>query len=306
MVVSNCPLCDSEAVLNHVLIDVGKLWRDLEERIDSEIPESVKHDHFQGPVELVDCANCGLQYFLGSSPGRPEFYEMLSSASQAQYYETDRWEFEVARRYIHQQDRVVDLGAGKGSFVASLDTVEAVGVDSNPDVRSSGQGPIVGETFLEHATRRPGYYSIVTAFQIMEHVPSVSELLGPATTMLRPGGRLLISVPNRDRTIAAKHGPLDFPPHHISRWGADQFQYLAERHGLRLRSIDFEPLVLGKPPFVVCGWFSRSLASAYVLALATMGVDISVRRTIRQLLSTAPPVGHTVLAQFELPGADSE
>jgi hypothetical protein len=59
---------------------------------------------------------------------------------------------------------------------------------------------------------------------------------------VKPGGLLVLSVPNRARSKDLSFGSLDYPPHHISRWAEDQLSMIAEKLNAELVSIAKEPL----------------------------------------------------------------
>ena len=52
---------------------------------------------------------------------------------------------------------------------------------------------------------------------------------------------MIVSVPNRERSLKNEREPLDCPPHHVTRWSADQLNVLARQSGLSVRRIAFEP-----------------------------------------------------------------
>jgi SAM-dependent methyltransferase len=95
--------------------------------------------------------------------------------------------------------------------------------------------------FHEFAAEESEAFDVVCAFQTLEHLPSVSDLIEPAIGCLRPGGRIFLSVPNRERAVREPVEALDLPPHHVSRWHQSQFGVLAERYGLKLFAVEREP-----------------------------------------------------------------
>ena len=107
-------------------------------------------------------------------------------------------------------ERVLDLGCGAGRFVAAL--------------RDAGAEPIgveIAEAALERARRvAPGAdlrlvepdgslplghrsVDLVWCSEVLQHVPDTSHLLLEARRVLRPGGRLLVTVPYHGRLQGA-------------------------------------------------------------------------------------------------------
>ena len=96
--------------------------------------------------------------------------------------------------------RVLDVGCSNGQFgalVASLGH-EVVGVDlvKHPDVGDRLQGFV--EADLNHGLPDEvgTDYDVIVAADVLEHVIDPAQLLDQMISRLRPGGRLLVSVPN--------------------------------------------------------------------------------------------------------------
>ena len=60
--------------------------------------------------------------------------------------------------------------------------------------------------------------------------------------MLKPGGKLIYSVPNADGFLKYQHNLLDMPPHHMSRWSIGTFKSLEKLFPIRLEKFLYEPL----------------------------------------------------------------
>jgi hypothetical protein len=80
----------------------------------------------------------------------------------------------------------------------------------------------------------------------------------------RPGGSVIVSVPNRLRSYRDPFEPLDCPPHHLTRWTADPLARLGARCGLKLAEFAFEPATEGTPRVLVerkaQAWLARRSA----------------------------------------------
>jgi SAM-dependent methyltransferase len=208
-------------------------------------------------TELRACASCGLQYFAPSVAGDADFYTLLSEHG---YYEESRWEFGVVASAIQPDDDVLDIGCGRGDFLRQIAgrPGRTVGADHNAAaidrLQALGIEGYVGDV-SDIAAGEPESFDVVCAFQVLEHLPTVASLLEPALGILKPGGRLYISVPNRNRWSRDAFEPFDHPPHHISRWSATQFHALAEVYGVAVAAIQYE-----EPAFSEAEeyWFERA------------------------------------------------
>jgi SAM-dependent methyltransferase len=116
---------------------------------------------------------------------------------------------------IAPEGPVLDVGAGDGSLVDALRARgrEATGLERNqnrPDFRT---GPL-SEVDGEHAA--------VIFWHSLEHLPEPGEAIRQAARLLRPGGVVVVAVPNTESLQAAAFGDrwlhLDIPRHlvHLS------------------------------------------------------------------------------------------
>ena len=117
-------------------------------------------------------------------------------------------------------ERVLDLGCGAGRFVAALREAGAdpVGVEvagaALERARAVAPGADLrlladdGSIPLEH-----GSVDLVWCSEVLEHVADGSHLLQEARRVLRPGGRILVTVPFHGRVQAALIALLRFEAH---------------------------------------------------------------------------------------------
>jgi SAM-dependent methyltransferase len=118
--------------------------------------------------------------------------------------------------------RVLDVGAGRGDLGVVLGErgFEVVALDPSPDAcaeaRRRGVTAECG-TLLEAEERLAGPFDAVVFQHSLEHVSEPRDELAAAGRLLRPGGRVLISVPNfaspQRRRFGADWFHLDLPRH---------------------------------------------------------------------------------------------
>ena len=124
------------------------------------------------------------------------------------------WEWERRRALLLDEarpgERVLDLGCGAGRFVAALREAgaEPVGVElaeaALERARANAPGADLrlvaddGSLPLEHAS-----VDLVWCSEVLEHVPDTAHLLLEVRRVLKPGGRLLVTVPHHGRWKAA-------------------------------------------------------------------------------------------------------
>ena len=168
---------------------------------------------------LQRCLRCGLQWRLNPPP--PEELELLYRTG---FYSPSRprggrlvrqlhyWNNRIRLREIRDltPGRLLDVGSGKGRFLAAARDAgwQVVGVEyarSSAEAAMATYGvEVVSGDFLEVPIS--GRFDVVTMWHVLEHLPDPGAAIARATSMLRPGGRLVVSVPNIDSLQARLGG----------------------------------------------------------------------------------------------------
>ena len=141
-----------------------------------------------------------------------------------------RPEFIEAARHIGRGAKVLEIGAGTGSFAQHLaPSVQYTGLDPHSaDYASGHQTAIRAGTLEAHLASHAGHYDVACAFQVIEHVP---DPLGTARDMLRslrPGGLLILVAPVWPSPMTRiPNFPINIPPHHLTCWNPNSMRALA-------------------------------------------------------------------------------
>ena len=98
----------------------------------------------------------------------------------------------VFEPYVGAPEHVLDVGSADGP---SVDWLEGHGRRTALDVDPRGlkPGDVCGSALA--LPFRDACFDVVAAFDVVEHVPDEDGILAELARVLRPGGRLLISVP---------------------------------------------------------------------------------------------------------------
>ncbi|MCE2826726.1 MAG: class I SAM-dependent methyltransferase [Verrucomicrobium sp.] len=226
--------------------DIGRLWNYFGVTLGPEALAS-----FRGAERVTEhrCAACGFEFFDPVLPGNGAFYADLQS-QVARYYPPDSPSFLHAIGLASRAGSrdCLDLGCGDGGFLdlARSRGLETHGLDLTPKAVAAARAKghdVHASTAEEYArTHADRKFSLVTAFEVMEHVPDPVAFFRDAANLVAPGGHLVLSVPHgrgiyRWWTLE----PCQWPPHHITHWRRADLERLGTRHGL-------EPVWFGADP----------------------------------------------------------
>lgn len=210
---------------------------------------------------VVECQRCG---FWFTNP-RPEGDEL------ARYYQTEDYishtdqkaslfdqVYHLVRNIaLHQKRKLVqsinggkgkilDFGAGTGAFVLHMKHAgwTALGVEPDEGAREAGEKKGVSlqsDAYFESSEEK---YDVITLWHVLEHVPDLNTKLEQFHRRLRPGGALILALPNHasfDAQVYKDHwAALDIPLH-LSHFVKEDIRNLADKHKFRYQTTQNMP-----------------------------------------------------------------
>jgi SAM-dependent methyltransferase len=193
-----------------------------------------------GSFQAVRCVRCGTVR-LTPRPSETEMERHYTATTYARAEGEDETSGLAQRLdafFAHQAERAVaalpentrpgrllDVGCGDGRFLRAMQqrgwTVEGLETDTiAANLARRRTGATIHESYLENTPLPDAAFDMVSLLHVLEHVPDPRSTLTAAGRLLRPGGTLLLAVPNVWCLEAALFGknwyPLDLPRHY---WG---------------------------------------------------------------------------------------
>ncbi len=202
--------------------DVAEIIKGYRQDIGVDVRSSFQQ---ASKLLLYQCPDTGMRFFHPASlAGDGKFYTKLEDREG--YYCDWKWDYETAWPFIEPGVSVLDIGCGRGAFIDKLKKEKQCivhGLELNPSAFSVLQEKGLSsemQTIEEHALHNSNKYDVVCFFQVLEHIPSVRSFLNAATSCLKPGGLLIIAVPNNAPYLFGfnKYDWLNLPPHHMGWW----------------------------------------------------------------------------------------
>lgn len=140
--------------------------------------------------------------------------------------------------------RWLDIGCGRGTLLraAVAEGWEAVGTEIAPatveSMRAQGLDARLG--LVQDLGLPSGGFDVVSAIEVLEHVPDPDLLLAEAARLLRPGGAAYITTPH-GRGISARllgtGWSIVAPPEHLQLFSCAGIRSMLSRQGLRVVSL---------------------------------------------------------------------
>lgn len=230
-------------LLKTIAVDqLTELWKkNLSIDISKEFKDNTE-------IYLYQCNQTKLKFFHPPQiGGSGELYAKLAQFDW--YYMPYKWEHEKAIEDLQGCHRILEVGCGRGDFVDKLNKIynkNASGIEFNSQAvaEAQSQGINVSPTNLHQlAAQNPEYFDAVCTFQVLEHITDTYNFLNSLINLIKPQGKLILSVPNSDSFI--KHDSQDIlnqPPHHMSQWSLETFQKLTNLFPVKVDRFEHEPL----------------------------------------------------------------
>ncbi|MCU0468845.1 MAG: class I SAM-dependent methyltransferase [Arcicella sp.] len=246
MTIAISPLTGKTDVLKEQVLNIPTVKAKYIEELNTDVSR-----FFENVEELAiyQCQTSKLRFYHPFSVvSDGQFYADLAKFYKG-YYNPWRWEHQQVIEMIQPQEKVLEIGCGRGYFLQKLLEKQAIptGLDFNEDAIKDGKQlgiTILNQTIKEHAQTHTESYDSICAFQLFEHVNEVGDFLIDTIKCLKKGGLLAIGVPNNNSYYFKNdvYHTLNLPPHHMLLWDKNSLSYIAEMFDLEVIEIVNQPV----------------------------------------------------------------
>lgn len=197
-----------------------------------DVPES-RVQRAYNQYKLYDCAMCRLQFWDPRSLDQ-DYYQDEETYAYVLFHrgalKLPKWHKWFLQRFLHETSdspKLLDIGCGNGIFLSEAEDLgyDVHGIDIDAKSISVARQKyelnnvhaMTLERFVDLAKAQGNKFDVITFFEVLEHQPNPVKFLSDVKKLLKPGGKIVGSVPNRDRAYAdgdRKNGD-DLPPHHF-------------------------------------------------------------------------------------------
>lgn len=238
------PLSSQENVTHLKTISASEVISAWKERYEIDIKSELSDCT---EISLYKCNNSELNFFKPSNiAGSDKLYKILGDLDW--YYIPDKWEHKIALKDLRDHKRILEVGCGSGYFLEQLsqNNTDVSGIELNEQAVSiaKSKGLFVSRINLnELVLNELESFDAVCSFQVLEHIAEPKEFLVSLVDLVKKGGKIILSVPNsKCFSQYSTDNLLDQPPHHMTQWCRESFEYLNSILPIYVKHIYYEPL----------------------------------------------------------------
>lgn len=237
---SNCPVCNAAVV--------SKLMAVKDYTVSGEV------------FEIWHCSNC-THRFTQDIPAADETGKYYQSADYISHSETKKGIinslYHYVRRFTLKSKRnliqavtgktkgcLLDVGCGTGSFIFTMQqsgwSVKGLEPDETARKKAGELYHLSPEPIEVFYKLPPQSFDVITMWHVLEHVHQLHDYIQHLKTLLKPGGKLIIAVPNytsKDAQHYKEYWAAYDAPRHLYHFSPQSMQYLIGQHKMKIESI---------------------------------------------------------------------
>jgi SAM-dependent methyltransferase len=229
-----CIICNSQSIEIKTILST-----EMKLSLESYFGDKIYSDLDSVDYQIFKCKHCDIEYANPMISGSKNFYDWITNHQY--YYPRERWEWEVVLEYIkiNKINSILEIGCGSGDFLekCNLEGVNCIGLDmTEKSIQiSKEKGLNVYCCTIEEYLKLEGVckcFDLVVSFHTLEHVDDPASYI---QDNLKLSDRILVSTPLTTMQRLPFFDPLNYPPHHMTRWRLNSYIALSKRLNLKSR-----------------------------------------------------------------------
>lgn len=236
-----------------------------------------------GHYSLFECSACNIQFWnpfrrIGSFWYEDFYIGRLQNIPPLE----PGHKFFLADPRAPKTGFLFDIGCGVGNFMiaARAQGFDVTGIDWDTKAIQTGKEALGLEKIYplsieEYAKQNSSEtFDIVSFFEVLEHQDDPVGFLSQVRRLVKPGGHIALSVPNRNR-FQMGLDTTDLPPNHLTRWNPKVLTAFLRRHGFEIVSCREEPLSLGRTATMLSAAMPTGLARVVLGGAPPNSTDVA-------------------------------
>jgi SAM-dependent methyltransferase len=207
-----------------------------------------EYEHNNVRYTLEKCDQCGLYFWWPMIFPEAGYYEehesYITRHLNMNQIQGNHWKF--LKKYKDHPGTLLDVGCANGSFVKKAQEYgfDVYGIDiDGASIKASKDRGLTNtfcmevEEFFAYSFANHLRFDYITVFEVIEHQARPVEFMKLVAKMLKPGGVVYGSVPNRNRLSwllrekGKSYEDVDYPPHHFTLWDPNSLKKYFEAIG---------------------------------------------------------------------------
>lgn len=141
--------------------------------------------------------------------------------------------------------KILEVGSGLGylTYAITKKGYDITGLDISVDAvkrakNQFGAHYVCGDVY-KYALDNPATFDVVILTEVIEHLPDPVNFCNSLISLLKPGGKLIITTPNKSAYPQQEYWNTELPPVHLTWFSEESFKTISKQKNLDLLFFDF-------------------------------------------------------------------
>lgn len=197
--------------------------------------------------DLYECRNCDAQFWWPLKHPGKDFYEEEYDMVGVHGKNALSWgSKQFLKNTVIKSGKLLDIGCSSGDFLNAVQNkgFDVWGIDiSNRSITAAKMlydlKNVYSETLDTFSIKKNiPKFDAITFFEVIEHIDDPIKFVSQVKNMLKGGGLLAFSTPDRE----CLGGWRDTPPQHLFKWNEKVLRYMLDFHGFKIIKVIREPI----------------------------------------------------------------